>query len=400
MTTRKPQRLETFLQHAGMAPFDAETGAAPVALPSMRTSTVRFSDLEALERVGARKAAGERAVAYGRMGMDTHAALESVFCRLEAAQHAFLAPSGMAAITHVFLGLLQRGDHVVVADCAYGPVRRLHQAVLAKLGIDVTYCAGRADVMASHTRAETRMLYVESPGSLLMEMLDLPALSELARARGVWLVTDNTWGAGGVYTPLTLGADVSIVAGTKYIGGHSDLMLGAVMVTDDALARTLGDTHYAMGYAVSADDAWLAIRGARTLALRLRQSAENGRVVADWLNAHAAVSRVFHPALPSDPGHALWRRDCAGSNGLVSFALDGDAHAARRVVNALQLFGIGFSWGGFESLVQLVEPQALAQHSYWGGGDHPVIRLYCGLESSDDLIDDLAQALAQAQAKG
>lgn len=400
MTEIRTKRLNTILQHTGLAPFDPHTGAAPVALPSMRTSTVRFRDLAALDNVAKRKSQGERAIGYGRVGMDTHAALETVFCELEGAQHACLAPSGMAAISLAILSLLEAGDHVLVADCAYAPVRRLDTALLSRIGITVEYCRAHPDDLADKVTPQTRMLYVESPGSLLMEMLDLPALATFAREHKLILATDNTWGSGYIYQPLALGADVSIVAGTKYVAGHSDLMLGAVMVNDPELAARLDDTHYALGYSVSADDAWLALRGVRTLPLRMRQSAENGLEIATWLEEQPCVARVFHPALPSDPGHALWQRDCTGSNGMLAVELKLDVQAARRFVDALTLFGIGFSWGGFESLVQLVSTDFLEPHSYWSGNANPVVRLHTGLESADDLIADLGQALAHAQQPG
>ncbi len=400
MTDTRSRHLNTVLQHTGLAPFDPHTGAAPVALPSMRTSTVRFKDLGALDEVAVRKGQGERAIGYGRVGMDTHAALETVFCELEGARHACLASSGMAAITLVFLSLLETGDHVLVADCAYAPVRRLDTAVLSRMGITVEYCRAHPDDLAGKVTSRTRMLYIESPGSLLMEMLDIPALATFALDHGLILATDNTWGSGYIYQPLALGADVSIVAGTKYVAGHSDLMLGAVMVNDPELAAQLDETHYALGYSVSADDVWLALRGVRTLPLRLRQSAENGLAVAAWLQEQSCVVRVFHPALPSDPGHALWQRDCTGSNGMLAVELTLDQQAARRFVDALTLFGIGFSWGGFESLVQLVGSDLLAPHSYWSGNSNPIVRLHTGLESADDLIADIAQALQQAQQSG
>lgn len=388
--------LDTYLQHVAMAEFDADTGSAAVPLPSVRTSTVRFRSLDDLEAAGRRKNMGERAPTYGRQGLATHEALESVFCRLEGAEHAWLASSGMAAISLTFLALLKAGDEVLVADCAYAPVRRLDDAVLGRFGIKLRYGTATPQCLAQQLTPDTRMLYVESPGSLLLEMLDLPALAAFAREHGLILVTDNTWGTGGVYRPLDLGVDVSVVAGTKYLGGHSDLMLGAVMVNDAGLAEHIEETHYALGYSISADDAWLAIRGARTLPLRLQQSARNGLAIAQWLQQHALVDRVYHPALPEDTGHALWRRDCQGSNGLVSIRLNTDTDAARRFVDALKLFGIGFSWGGFESLVQLVSPAMLAPHGYWDGAKKPVVRLYAGLEAADDLIADLEQALQMA----
>lgn len=400
MANTTSKHLDTFLQHAGLATFDPQTGSAPVPLPAMRTSTVRFKSLGALDDVATRKGQGERAVSYGRVGMETHEALESIFCELEGAGHAYLASSGMAAITLVFLSLLKTGDHVLVADSAYGPVRRLDKEVLSRMGIELEYCRAHPSDLAEKVTSRTRMLYVESPGSLLMEMLDLPALSRFARNHELMLATDNTWGSGYIYQPLALGADVSIVAGTKYVAGHSDLMLGAVMVNDQTLAARLEETHGALGYSVSADDAWLAIRGSRTLPLRMQQSAANGLEIARWLQKQDCVARVYHPALPEDPGHEVWRRDCTGSNGMLAIELALEPAAARRFVDALTLFGIGYSWGGFESLVQLVSPELLVPHSYWSGSDHPVVRLYTGLEQADDLIADLAQALQHAQQTG
>ena len=397
MAKKQSPQLDTVLMHTGLAPFHPDTGAAPVALPSMRTSTVRFRDLAAMDAMSERKRQGERAVWYGRAGMDTHGALEQVFCELEGARYAYLASSGMAAITLALLALLDAGDHVLVADCAYAPVRRLDKSVLSRLGIQVDYCRGHPDALAANLTDRTRVLYVESPDSLLMEMLDLPELARFARQHNLVMVADNTWGSGYIYRPLQLGAHVSVVAGTKYVAGHSDLMLGAVMVNDADLAARIDETHYAMGYSISADDAWLALRGVRTLPLRMRESAANGLALAQWLQKQPQVVRVFHPALPGSPGHELWRRDCTGSNGLLAIELAMTNEQARRFVDALQLFGIGFSWGGFESLVQLVSPELLEPHSHWQGGGNPVVRLHAGLESADDLIVDLARALQIAQ---
>lgn len=396
MTHRKPT-LETRLLHTGIAEFNPKTGLAPVALPPVRTSTVRFRDLATLDAVIAQRQAGDRPNTYGRPGRDTHMALEDVFCQLEHAQRTFLAPSGLSAITLVFLALLRQGDHVLVTDSIYGPVRSLDKLVLQRMGISVTYCRGTPQAMRAQLRPETRMIYVESPGSLLLEMLDVPALAAFAREHGLILAADNTWGAGYVYQPLQLGAQISVVAGTKYIGGHADLMLGAVAVGDPALVQTINDVHYAMGYTIGADDAWLALRGVRTLALRMRQHAQSALQICRFLAQRPEVARIFHPAWPDDPGHALWQRDCTGANGLMSVALRMSPQQGRRFVDALKLFDIGFSWGGFESLVQWVEPGSLAPHAYWQGGDLPVVRLHIGLEAVEDLQADLAQALDAAQ---
>ena len=362
----------------------------------MRTSTVRFKNLAALDKAQAAKAMGERAVTYGRVGMDTHAALEQVFCELEGADRAFLASSGLGAITLALLSVLNTQDHVIVADCAYGPVRYLDKTVLGRMGIQVSYSRARVADLETQVLPATRVLYVESPGSLLFEMLDIPALAQFARQHSLILIVDNTWGSGYIYRPLELGADISVVAGTKYIGGHSDLMLGAAMAKDAGLVKRLNDTHYAMGYSVSADDAWLALRGVRTLAIRMRQTAQNALQVCDFLATRPEVVRIYHPALPSDPGHAIWQRDCTGSNGMLSIELKLEPAAARRFVDGLTLFAIGFSWGGFESLVQLVDQGALQCHGYWVPAGNAVVRLHIGLESPQDLIDDIRQALDQA----
>jgi cystathionine beta-lyase len=394
----RSEHLDTLLQHTGIAEFDPTTGAAPVGLPPVRTSTVRFQNLAALESAERRKAAGDRVVAYGRMGLDTHVALEDVFKHLEQGTHAYLAPSGLSAITLTFMALLSAGDHALVADNVYGPVHVLEQAVLRRLGIEISYFAPNRDDIAALVRPNTRLLYVESPGSLLFEMLDLPALAEQARRHGLVLASDNTWGSGYIYRPLALGAQVSVVAGTKYVGGHSDLMLGAVVTNDPELAQRLNKTQYAMGYSVSADDAWLALRGVRTLPLRMAQHARNALQVCDFLASRPEVARLYHPALPADAGHALWKRDCTGSNGMLSAALRLSMEQARVFVDALRLFSIGYSWGGYESLVQLVVPEYLAGHRYWSGDGESVVRLHIGLEAPQDLIEDLRQALDRASA--
>ena len=387
--------LDTRLLHIGTGEFDPETGTAPVALPSIRTSTVRFSNLQALERAQRRKANGERAVTYGRSGMETHRALEDVFMQLEGGSYAVLAPSGMAAIHLAFMSVLQTGDHVLVADCVYGPVRHFDKAYLSKLGISVTYFSASNDDIAALIRPETKMIYVESPGSLLFEMLDMQAIANVAQAHGLILATDNTWGSGYIYRPLALGAHMSVIAGTKYVAGHSDVMLGAVVVNDDRLARLIQNTQYAIGNAISADDAWLALRGVRTMSVRMAQHSINALKVCEYLDGRPEVARIYHPAWHKDPGHTLWQRDCSGSNGMLAVELKCSPEAAKTFVDALTLFGIGFSWGGFESLVQWVDPAALALHSYWQHNPHALIRLHIGLESVDDLTNDIGQSLAR-----
>ncbi|ALL70243.1 cystathionine beta-lyase (plasmid) [Paraburkholderia caribensis MBA4] len=383
--------LLTRVVHAGSPPFDQ--GAAPVNVPVVRTSTVRFaSDADRVE-LNHRREAGEPVSTYGRHGMATHRALEAAIGELEGADEVLLAPSGLSAVSLVFIALLSPGDHVLVQDSVYGPVRERVEPLLTRLGVSVSYFSASHGVPTASVRPNTRLIYAESPSSFLYEVIDLPALAAFAREHRIVLAADNTWGAGLLYRPLALGADISVQAITKYLGGHSDLMQGAVSTANPALASKLRDTHDALGLSVSADDAYLALRGIRTLAVRLAQHGRNALEVAQYLQSERkAISRVFHPALPDDPGHALWRRDFTGANGLVSFALrDADQTRARAFVDALRLFGIGASWGGYESLALVAPPSRVREHSYWRS-DEPVVRLHIGLEDPADLIADLRQA--------
>jgi len=388
--------LDTRLLHIGAAEFNPETGTAPVSIPAIRTSTVRFKNLDMLDRALTKRAAGERVVTYGIAGLDTHRALEEVFMQLEVGSYCVLAPSGLSAISIAFLALLSTGDHMLVSDCVYGPVRTVDQTLLQRLGISITYFSSQ-DQIAELVQPNTKMIYVESPGSLLFEMLDMPALSKIAQHHGLILATDNTWGSGYIYKPLMLGADVSIVAGTKYIAGHSDVMLGAIIVKDEKIAARIHATQYALGNSLSADDAWLSLRGVKTMAVRMAQHARNTHEVSTFLDSRPEVVRIFDPAWHKDPGHALWQRDCTGANGMLAIELNCSALAAKPFVDALTLFGIGFSWGGFESLVQWVNPAVLTNHAYWKGKDHALIRLHIGLESPLDLIEDLTQAFGKIQ---
>jgi len=384
--------LQTRILHAGSPPF--EGGVAPVNVPVVRTSTVRFEGDATRASLHHRREAGEPVSTYGRHGMATHRALEAAIGELEGAGDVLLAPSGLSAISLVFIALLSPGDHVLVQDSVYGPIRERVEPLLARLGVSFSYFSAGEGVPESLVRPETRLIYAESPSSFLYEVVDLPALSWFARKHDVLLAADNTWGAGLLYQPLALGADISIQATTKYLGGHSDLMQGAVSTSNRELARKLRDTHDALGLSVGADDASLALRGIRTLAVRLAQHGRNALEVAQYLQTERdAVARVFHPALPDDPGHALWRRDFAGSNGLVSFALQrASREQASAFVDALRLFSIGASWGGYESLALIAPRSRLREHSYWRGSE-PVVRLHVGLEDPADLIDDLSQAI-------
>ena len=389
----------TRLLHAGAPPLAGGTG--PINTPVVRASTLRFESMAVREDLLRRRSAGEDVASYGIHGLDTHRALEAALRELEGGERALLAPSGLAAITLVLLAVLSPGDHALVCDSVYSPLRRVDAQLLRRLGITLEYFSPARNDLAARIRPETRLLYLESPGSLLNEVLDLPALAAVAPARGVTVAVDNTWGAGWLHRPLALGADISLQAGTKYIGGHSDLMLGTVVANGAELVRRLVQTHESLGLTIGADDAWLALRGLRTLPVRLAQHERHAVEVARWLQAQPQVARVFFPALQDDPGHALWRRDFSGANGLLSFELgDTDPRAGQALVDALQVFRIGASWGGYESLALLVAPERLAEHSLWTGLAQPrgpLVRLHVGLEDPRDLVDDLAQALAVAR---
>lgn len=392
----KPLGASTRLIHAGVPPLRDGTG--PVNVPVVRTSTVRFADTATHADVHHRRAAGERVAGYGRHGLDTHQALEDAVTELEGGHRAFLAPSGLAAISLTLLALLQPGDHALVADNVYAPVRRVDDGLLKRIGITLEYFSPGHDDLAALIRPNTKLVYLESPSSLLFEVIDLPALAAIAAARGITVVADNTWSGGWFYKPLSLGANVVVQAATKYIAGHSDLMQGIVVVDSPALAAKLTSAYESLGLTIGADDAYLSLRGIRTLPVRLAQHQRHATLVAKALQKHPQVARVFYPALPEDPGHALWQRDFSGASGLVSFELkQGDVAVANAFVDALQHFGIGASWGGYESLALIAPPERLAAYRSWTS-TQPVVRLHIGLEDPQDLIADVEQAFAKAAA--
>ena len=391
--------LLTKLAHLGTAPCDEDHPVAPVALPSIRTSTVRFNTVADLQETYRRKNAGERIAGYGRGGMDTHAAVEEMMCALEGGERTFLAPSGLGAISMVLLSLLSAGDHMLAADCVYGPVRVMQDTVLKRMNISTTFCSFTdVDSLEQHLQPTTRILYLESPGSLLFEMLDVPALVAFAKKHNLIVVADNTWGSGMAYRPLDLGVDISLVAVTKYIGGHSDLLMGAVVVKGAELIKRIDTNQYALGYSVSADDVWLALRGARTLDVRMQRHALNALAVCDFFAQQAETLQIYHPAYAQDKKHALWQRDAIGSNGMMSVALNLSKKQTEVFVNALELFSIGYSWGGYESLVEMVGTDYMPQHAYWNKDYPSLVRLHIGMEYVGDLIDDLEQALNKSRA--
>jgi cystathionine beta-lyase len=365
-------------------------GGRAVNPPLIRASTVLFNDVAHLQDIRSRRN-DERLFSYGARGNPTAFALEDVITELEGGYRTRLFPTGLAAITQALIAYLRTGDHVLISDAVYEPVRHFAREFFERYAIDYSFYAADGQGVEALLRPQTRLIYAESPGSLAFEIADLPALARLAHANDALLATDNTWGVGYLYRPLALGADIVISAPTKYLSGHSDVVMGAVTTTQAAWER-IHRSSDAQGMTVSPDDAWLILRGSRTLAARLPLHAAGALRVAQWLQAHPAVARVFCPALPEDPGYALWQRDFSGTNGLLSFALkDATESTAVRVADALRLFGMGASWGGFESLVTVSNMRQARTVADWS--QYPfLIRLHVGLEDPEDLIADLEQA--------
>ncbi len=386
---------QTRLVRAGKAPDYA--GGSAVNPPLVRASTVLFETVAAQREMRARRS-DERLFTYGARGTPTTFALEDAVSELEGGFRTRLFPTGLAAVGMTLLAYLRPGDHLLMSDSVYEPVRKLAQDFLAPYGIGCTFfCADGSDMAQGLTPA-TRMVYAECPGSLIYEMCDLPRLAAIAHAHGAWMAADNTWGSGCQYRPLALGADISIMAATKYLSGHSDVMMGTVSTTQDAW-QPLAQRSDTFGMTASPDDAWLVLRGMRTLSARLQMHERHALQVAAWLQSRPEVATVFCPALPGHPGHALWQRDCRGTNGLLSFELRPDIApiAAERLVDGLSLFGIGASWGGYESLAILVDMARARSRADWQGRGQ-VVRLHVGLEDPTDLLADLDGGFAALHA--
>lgn len=376
---------ETRLIHAGKA---ADTLVRTVGPPIQKGSTVLLPNAEALYD-------DANFLTYGRGGLSAQTCLQDALAMLEAAEGVTLYPSGIAAISGVAMALLKVGDEILVVDSIYKPVRRFCDSVLRRFGVDVTYFDPHAspESLVESASSATRMILLESPGSLSFEMLDIPRIAELARGRGILTAIDNTWGAGLIFKPLEHGVDISLQALTKYVGGHSDVFMGSAAARDPKLVRQLADGINHMGWAVSGEDAYAMLRGLRTLPIRMARQSESGLAVASWLRDQPEVAQVLHPALPGAPGHDLWARDYSGACGLFGIVLKpGPTQAVNAFLNGLKLFGLGFSWGGFESLAIACDPQLkVRQFARDYGG--PLIRLHVGLESPDDLIADLRRGL-------
>jgi cystathionine beta-lyase len=378
-------RPDTLLTHTGGTPAERHGAVNP---PVYRASTILFPTVAEWE---ASREHSRRfdVIRYGQLGTPTTFALEEAIAALEGGYRAMLLPSGLAAATTALLALLRSGDHLLMVDAAYAPTRHFCKAILPRYGITTTFydpCIG-ADI-ASLIRPETKVVFTESPGSLTFEVQDIPAIAAAAHAAGAVVVMDNTWATPYFFSGMQLGVDVSIIAATKYIGGHADVMIGTITTTE-ALYDPVRSMVAELGYCVSPDDAYLALRGLRTLGLRLERHHRSALRVAEWLEGRPEVKRVLFPALPSDPGYALWKRDFRGASGLLGIVLnDVPKSAVDAFLDSLELFGMGASFGGFESLAVPFDPAPLRAVRRWPS-DGPYVRIHVGLEDADDLIADL-----------
>jgi cysteine-S-conjugate beta-lyase len=365
--------------------------------PVWRASTILYDNVAEMRARGS--ADTHHKLFYGRRGTPTQWSLADALTELEpGAEATFLYPSGVAAIAAALLTVLSPGDELLMVDSAYDPTRGLCDGLLARMGIATRYYdpmvgAGIADLIGENTRA----IYMESPGSLTFEVQDVPAIVEVAKAQGLVTLLDNTWATPLLFPAIERGIDYSILACTKYVVGHSDAMLGSVTAAPGRF-DALRQTSFQLGQCVSADDAYLGSRGLRTMALRLKEQGRSALAIAGWLAQQPGVARVLHPAFDTCPGHDVFERDFVGAAGLFSFVLDGGNDAARTaLIDGLDLFGIGYSWGGYESLVVPVDPQRHRSVTDWQA-EGPVVRLQIGIEDSEDLIADLARGLERFRA--
>jgi len=385
---------ETKIVTAGRHPR-AHFGA--VNPPVYHTSTILFDSFDAFQNA-AHEPENSR-FAYGRLGTPTTTALEEAVATLEGGSHCRLAPSGLAAITTALTAFLAAGDHLLAPRSAYGPTRNFCATILKRFGVETTLyepCIGAE--IATLIRPNTRIVYTESPTSGLFEVQDIPAIAAAAHARGATVIMDNTWASPLYFKPFAHGVDVSIQAATKYIVGHSDAMLGTITCTEESWPR-LRDAHRQLGQTAGPDDAYLGQRGLRTIAVRMAQHHQNGLALARYLAARPEVAQVMHPALEGDPGYALWRRDYLGASGLFSFIMRAQHSEAAiaAMLDGLALFGMGYSWGGYESLIAPVKIRRFRPD--WPE-DTWAMRIHAGLEHPDDLIADLDAGFARLRAAG
>ena len=385
---KSKHRRRTRLVHAG---HDLETSQGFVNVPAVRGSTVLYPDTATM------KDAAQR-YTYGTHGTPTTDALASAWSELAGAAGTALVPSGLAAVAMALQTAVKAGDHLLMTDSAYGPARRFAEKVLRPLGVETTYYdpeigAGIAALMRGNTTA----ILTEAPGSQSMEMQDIPAISEAAHARGVCVIMDNTWATPLLFPPHEHGVDLAIEAGTKYLSGHSDLLLGLVSANAAWWPRLHAYVDL-YGIPPGPEDCFLALRGLRTMELRLREAERQALELARWLETRPEVARVIHPALPHHPGHAIWKRDFLGSSGLFSVILKPASEAAvAAMLDGLELFGLGYSWGGYESLIIPFDCTTYRTATRWVQKG-PALRLQVGLEDVEDLREDLARGFERLTA--
>jgi cystathionine beta-lyase len=381
----RSQKDATRLAHAGREP-SRQHGF--VNTPIYRGSTVLFPTLACLE-------ANDQDFTYGRLGTPTVKALEEAIAELEGGHRTLLTPSGLSAIATTLMAFVGAGDEVLVSDSVYRPTRRFCDHVLKRLGVTTIYYdpligAGIEKLISK----KTRVVFTESPGSQTFEVQDIPGIAKVAHDAGAIVILDNTWATPLYFKPFAHGADVSIQAATKYIVGHADAMLGAITATEEA-ARAVEKAHEDLGLCPGPEDVYLGLRGLRSLGVRLERHQKSGLELARWLAERPEVARVIHPALPSDPGHAIWARDFTGASGLFSIVLKPVAQERfAAMLDGLSLFGMGYSWGGFESLILPFDPTAYRTATKWHA-EGPALRLHVGLEDVGDLKADLEAGFAR-----
>ncbi|WP_373500746.1 cystathionine beta-lyase [Desulfococcus sp.] len=378
---------DTRLVHAGK---DPEHHYGIVNMPVYRASTVLSPTLSAFKA----RAEGDRkyrGVRYGAYGTPTTFALADAVAGLEGGAGAVATASGLSAVTMALAAFVRQGDHILMVDSVYSPTREFCDAMLARFGVETTYYDPLiGESIEGLIRPETRIVFCESPGSLTFEVQDIPAIAAAAHRHGAVVLLDNTWATPLFFKPFDHGVDVSIQAGTKYISGHSDLVIGIVTARTEELFRRLKDTTFLFGDIPGPDDCYLALRGLRSMGARLRRHQESAMTAARWLQARPEVRRVLFPALPGDPGHDLWRRDFTGASSLFGVVLEtGDEAAVARMVDGYRYFKIGASWGGYESLVLPANPKGVRTAAPWTAPGY-VLRFHVGLEDPEDLIADLA----------
>ncbi|HEX9159352.1 MAG TPA: cystathionine beta-lyase, partial [Rhizomicrobium sp.] len=361
-----------------------------VNTPVYRASTILYDDFESLD-------AAKAPFIYGRLGTPSSKSFEDTVNALEGAAKTVICPSGLNAIATAILSVCGGGDHLLVTDSCYEPTRSFCDRTLRRWAIETTYYDPRIGPgVAELFRPNTRAVFCESPGSLTFEIQDVPAIAAAAQARGASVLLDNTWATPLFFDALAHGADLSIQAATKYIGGHADVMIGYV-ASNESHANRLRDTHHDLGLYASGDDCFLALRGLRTMPVRLARHQETALILTRWLKQQPEVARVLYPALEDDPGHAIWKRDFKGASGLFGVVLNAIPRAAvAAFVDGLALFGRGYSWGGYESLIV---PAHINRSVKPFAAEGPVLRIHAGLENADDLITDLDLAFARLREK-